>query len=75
MGYHFRAGKRQLKVNENRKEDNETYLNTNISDDHEYQVLIFPEQVRVICLINFRIAEPGVLVLRYNYRIDHRLFI
>lgn len=47
-------------MKENRNEDTGTYLNTNTSDDHEYQVLIFPEPVRVISLINFRIVEPGV---------------
>ena len=49
-------------MKENRNEDTGTYLNTNTSDDHEYQVLIFPEPVRVICLINFRIVEPGVKI-------------
>jgi len=32
-----------LKVKENRNDENGTYLNRNTSDDHEYQVLIFPE--------------------------------
>ena len=47
---HFWVDKRQLKVKENRNEDTGTYLNTNTSDDHEYQVLIFPEPVGVIYL-------------------------
>ena len=40
-----RAALRQLKVQEKRNEDSGTYLNTNTSDDHEYQVLIFPDPV------------------------------
>merc|ERR1712131_108353 len=36
---------RQLKVQENRNDENGTYLNTNTCDDHEYQVLIFPDPV------------------------------
>ena len=55
--------KRQLKVKENRNEDTGTYLNTNTSDDHEYQVLIFPEPVRVIDLIKSWVKRhlPAVL--------------
>ena len=44
-GWAKRAASRQLKVQEKRNEDSGTYLNTNTSDDHEYQVLIFPDPV------------------------------
>ena len=44
-------------MKENRNEDTGTYLNTNTSDDHEYQVLIFPEPVRVIYLINSGVTD------------------